>query len=283
MRRGRASTTAQFIAFNRALGNLSPQVRGFSDETAERFLPPRWAKQVEQARTRLPKSPSPFWLKGIVLFNQLRTAVLDRAILAALPFEQMVILGAGFDGRAWRLSALRNTIVFEVDHPATQARKKEMATKLPPLVKEVRFVPLDFARDDLSHQLRQAGFDAGKKTFWLWEGVTMYLVPSDVQGTLATIREISPSGSRVALTYMARTKLSMVTRLFLLGFGLFTGEPLRSSFTGADLDALARSSGWETLSNTGIENWRLDLAPALSLKQRQVGIQWNERIWVARH
>ena len=64
MRRGRASNTAQFVAFNRALGNLSPQVGGFSDPAAERFLPSRWLKRVERARARLPKSPLPFWMRG---------------------------------------------------------------------------------------------------------------------------------------------------------------------------------------------------------------------------
>jgi methyltransferase (TIGR00027 family) len=233
MRKGRASNTAQFVAFNRALGNLAPQVKGFSDPAAEKLLPPKWVKRVERARARLPKSPLPFWMKGMAVFNQFRTAVLDSAILAALPFEQIVILGAGLDGRAWRLPELKDTIVFEVDHSDTQAMKKEKASGLPALAREVRFVPVDFSKDDLSSCLRPAGFDTTKKTFWLWEGVTMYLMPTDMQKTLANIAKLSSPGSQVALTYMAKTPLSLGSRLFLVIFGVMTGEPMKSSFTAA--------------------------------------------------
>lgn len=280
MRQGRASNTAQFVAFNRALGNLAPQVSGFSDPVAERLLPPRWVKRIERARGRLPRSPLPFWMRGMALFNQFRTAVLDRAIAAALPFEQLVILGAGLDGRAWRLPGLGNAVVFELDHPDTQAVKRDEAEALPALAKEVRFVPIDFAVDDLATRLREAGHDAARKTFWLWEGVTMYLAPADVQKTLTAVGRLSAPGSQVALTYMARTRLSLGTRLFLVAFGVMTGEPMRSSFTVAEVDALGRASGWVSLSNTGIEDWRPELAPGLELTARQVGIQWNERIWV---
>ena len=218
----------------------------------------------------------------MAIFNQFRTAVLDGAILAALPFEQLVILGAGLDGRAWRLPGLKDTVIFETDHPDTQAMKKERATTLRADAREVRFVPVDFGKDDLSSRLGQAGFDPNRKSFWLWEGVTMYLTAADVQKTLATVGQLSTSSSQLALTYMADTKLSISTRLFLLGFGLMTGEPMRSTFNAEGLRALARSCGWDTLSNTGIDDWKPKLAPNLSLTKRQVGLQWNERIWIGR-
>lgn len=233
MRKGRASNTAQFVAFNRALGNLSPQVTGFSDPAAERFLAPRWVKRVERARRRLPKSPLPFWMRGMALFNQFRTAVLNSALCAALPFEQLVVLGAGLDGRGWRLAELAGVVVYEVDHPDTQAIKLERAARLHPVAREVRFVAVDFGQDDLAARLSEAGFDAGQKSFWLWEGVTMYLNPDDVQKTLATVASLSAPGSQLALTYMADAKRSFPTRLFLLAFGVMTGEPMRSTF-GAD-------------------------------------------------
>ncbi len=282
MRRGRASNTAQFVALNRALGNLSPQVAGFSDPAAERFLPPRWVKRVERARTRLPKSPLPFWMRGMALFNQFRTAVLDAAILAALPFEQLVVLGAGLDGRAWRLAELASSVVFEVDHPDTQAMKQQRAARLHPVAKEIRFVPVDFGKDDLPSRLREGRFDAGRRTFWLWEGVTIYLAPEDVQKTLAAAAQLSAPRSRLALTYMADTKRPLSTRLFLVAFGVMTGEPMRSTFEAGALQSLARAVGWETLSNTGIDDWKPKLAPDLALTKRQVGLQWDERIWVGR-
>ena len=80
MRRGRASNTAEFVAFNRALANLAPAVTGFSDPIAEQLLPARWAPKVAKARAHLPRDPFPFWFRGMGRFNQFRTVVLDRAM-----------------------------------------------------------------------------------------------------------------------------------------------------------------------------------------------------------
>ena len=91
---------AQFAAYNRALGNLAPVVPGFSDPIAEQFLPEQWKRRIEKAKGRLPASPYPFWSRGMGICHQFRTAVLDKAIISASPFEQLVILGAGFDTRA---------------------------------------------------------------------------------------------------------------------------------------------------------------------------------------
>src|SRR5271167_1177690 len=99
MRQGKRSRTAEFVALNRALGTLAPQVPGFSDPFAFHFLPGRWQKRVERARTSLAcgssASPYPFWQRAMGIVNQFRTVILDRAITAAPPPEQLVILGAG--------------------------------------------------------------------------------------------------------------------------------------------------------------------------------------------
>ncbi len=55
---------------------------------------------------------------------EFRTVILDRALAASPPVEQVVILGAGLDSRAWRLDSLKDTVVFEVDFPASQAWKR---------------------------------------------------------------------------------------------------------------------------------------------------------------
>jgi hypothetical protein len=64
MRSGKPSRTAQFIAYNRALGNLAPRVPGFSDPLAAEFLPDNWKRKIERTRRSLAgrpaKSPYPF-------------------------------------------------------------------------------------------------------------------------------------------------------------------------------------------------------------------------------
>ena len=92
---------------------------------------------------------------------------------------QVVILGAGLDGRAWRMPELRDVTVFEVDHPDSQREKAARAAALLRVAREVRFVPVDFTRDRLDEPLAAAGHDPARPTTWIWEGVVMYLTTAE--------------------------------------------------------------------------------------------------------
>jgi methyltransferase (TIGR00027 family) len=278
MKKRKASNTAQTVAYNRALGNLSPTVPGFSDPMAEKFLSSSWKKRFEKGRSKLPKSPYPFWFRGMGICNQFRTVMLDRAILTALPFEQLVILGAGFDGRAWRLQGIENTIVFEVDHPNTQQIKREKTAEHKPLTKEIRFVGMDFTRDNLITSLINADFNPKKKTFWLWEAVIMYLTPEKVVDTLAVISNCTIAGSSIAFTYMAKQNGKIPTSIFLK----LLGEPVLSAYTTDEIAYVVKKCGWDLVSNTGIEDWKRELTPDLHLNKQNVGIQWYERIFIGK-
>jgi methyltransferase (TIGR00027 family) len=279
MRPGRRSRTAEFVALNRALGTLAPQVPGFSDPVAVQFLPPHWQKKVHHARVLLDtgarRSPYAFWQRGMGIFNQFRTVVLDRAIASPPVLEQLVILGAGLDSRAWRLDCLKDSVVFEVDYPASQAWKRERSAGAPFQAKDVRFVAMDFERDQLAPLLSGAGFDVRKPTFWLWEGVTMYLRPADVAANLAAMAAQSAPGSRVALTYMRKRNGRIPHSLFLA----LMGEPVRSAFSPSEMTELAAAHSWRPISNTTIDDWLVE-TPKLRLTRRQVGLQWLEAIWV---
>jgi methyltransferase (TIGR00027 family) len=279
MRRGRRSRTAEFVAFNRALGTLAPQVPGFSDPVAVQFLPHRLQSQVDHTRvlldTGVRRSPYRFWFRGMGIFNQFRTVMLDRAIAASGPPEQLVILGAGLDSRAWRMDCLRNTVVFEVDHPSSQAWKRERSRSIPFRAKDVRFVAMDFERDPLGPLMKSAGFDPNKPAFWLWEGVTMYLRRADVAANLGAFAALSAPGSRIALTYLRKKNGRVPSSLFLA----LLGEPVRSAFAPVEIAELARSRSWRLLSDTMIDDW-LKETPGLILKRRQVGLQWLESIWI---
>ncbi len=334
MRKQRASGTAQMVAYQRALGNLMPAVPGFFDPVAEQLLQEKWKKKVGKVRAKLPTSPFPFWFRGMGIFNQFRTVVLDKAISSALPYEQLVILGAGLDGRAWRLPGLENTDIFEVDHPATQSLKtrmltnsttsshservpmksgrveeypsfsarggsafgrdslrslrmteypfpntlkREQATLQRIKAKEIHFVGMDFTVDHLPTKLDEAGFKRNAKTFWLWEGVTMYLTPKEVAATLTSIAELSGPESRIAFTYMGKRDGKVQGSLFLR----LMGEPIRSGFTKDEIAGLALESGWDLADDTGIEDWKQELNPNLNLTERKVGMQWYERIGIA--
>lgn len=266
--RSSPSRTAQYIALNRAIAHFSPTVPGFSDPLAADCLPARWRKRIHRG--------FPFWMRGTGLFNQFRTVVLDRALMAAGPLPQLVLLGAGLDTRAWRLDALRDTVAFEVDHPATQFLKRKRAAAWKPKAREVRYAAIDFQHDELAPVLKSVGFDPAKLTFWIWEGVALYLSPAKVSTNLTGFAALSAPGSRLAMTYLTKDRGRTPRNIFLA----LMGEPIRSAYTPTEMAATVRDAGWSVLSDTGIEDWLRDLTPELRLTRRQVGMQWLERIMV---
>jgi methyltransferase (TIGR00027 family) len=119
------------------------------------------------------------------LWIALRTAYLDDHVRfwTERGVAQVVLLGAGFDTRAARL-ARPGVRFFEVDHPATQAEKRQRLAALPGYpVDAVQFAACDFERDDFVERLGAAGFDAAAPALVLWEGVVPYLTEPAVRAT----------------------------------------------------------------------------------------------------
>jgi methyltransferase (TIGR00027 family) len=135
-----------------------------------------------------------------------RTRLIDDALAGALRdgVHQVALLGAGFDCRAHRLSGLARARVFEVDHPQTLAVKREqLRQRLGVLPERVAFVAVDFDRQRLEDALPAAGFDATRRTFFVWEGVTNYLTERAVDTTLRFIGAAA-RGSLILFTYVHR-------------------------------------------------------------------------------
>jgi Leucine carboxyl methyltransferase len=114
-----------------------------------------------------------------------------------------VILGAGFDSRAYRILGIDQTRVFEVDHPATQAKKKDVVTRrlgtLPP---HVTLVPIDFATHTLATVMPGSGYRREAKTFFICEGVTHYLSAPAVDAIFRYVARNAAVGSRMVFTYI---------------------------------------------------------------------------------
>jgi len=118
--------------------------------------------------------------------------------------DAVVILGAGFDTRAYRLARDSDIPVFEVDQPLNVDRKKNVVARVlgtPPA--SVRLVPVDFERDDLMAVLAAHGYRPDGRTFFAWEGVTQYLTEPAVRATFAQLAQAAP-GSRLDFTYVRR-------------------------------------------------------------------------------
>jgi methyltransferase (TIGR00027 family) len=209
MKADQASTTAEYMALFRALeSDRAESDRLFEDPLAREFLRAKLRRVASLARVPLlgawiPRLIDARW-PGARTSAVARTRYIDDAVLDAVRAgtSQVVILGAGFDCRAYRLPALALTKIFEVDHPATQQVKRECLCRcLSELPSHVRFVDIDFATQRLDARLVRAGFSGKLPTFWIWEGVTNYLTAAAVIATLDSIRQVAPR-SQLVFTYV---------------------------------------------------------------------------------
>lgn len=141
---------------------------------------------------------------------------------------QFVILGAGFDTRAFRLPRGAQVQSFEIDAPKTQAIKREMLSKASIDTTGITFVSADFEKDDWFTRLVDAGFDQSKPALFLWEGVVMYLDREAVEDTLRKIGSCA-SGSVVAFDYFTTEVLSSQALYwrFARASTRAAGEPLK--------------------------------------------------------
>ena len=117
--------------------------------------------------------------------------------------EQLVVLGAGLDTRAYRLPADGRVRCFEVDTPKTQAFKRAMLREAGVVGSAVTYVEADFQTEDWLEKLIVAGFEPGRPTFFLWESVSMYLDRQAVEKTLRKIASVARGGA-LGFDYISR-------------------------------------------------------------------------------
>jgi methyltransferase (TIGR00027 family) len=175
--------------------------------------------------------------------------------------DQIVILGAGFDTRAYRAAGLAAIPVFEVDHPVTQAAKREaLRGVIEPMPANVKFVSVDFDVDDLGDRLRAEGYKETGRTLFVWQGVTMYLTPEGVDRTLAFIAAHAGSGSTLVFDYFdiaegGNSGIRFFTRAM--------GEAVTFGIPGPQIEAFLTSRGFVDVHNIdGPELKRLQLTGA---------------------
>ncbi len=144
--------------------------------------------------------------KGIYEYTTARTRYIDSVFRQVLAdgFEQVLIFGAGFDTRALRFEAeAGRTRIFELDVPTTQQAKiRQYKKRGLPTPANLEFVPVDFDRESLPTVLAEAGFRCGAKSFFLLEGLLMYLQQESVDETFRVIAELSGRDSIVAFDYI---------------------------------------------------------------------------------
>lgn len=258
-----ASRTAVLVCQGRAAASGRGAEGRFTDPVAELLLRAEERVPVDQVRAGTP----PAGWKERTVYESVRacaevvvarTLAIDEALHARVG-NQLVILGAGLDTRAWRMAELAGADVWEVDHPASQRDKQ---SRLPAgsaaLARSVRFTPVDFAVDDLGTALDAAGHDPCVPTTWLWEGVVPYLTRDEVRATVAAVAARTAPGSALVVNYQAPSARAAAGRLLarVLGSSITSGEPWRSLWRPRQLAVLLAEHGLRVVSDDDL----LDLA-----------------------
>ncbi len=163
MARHAAIQSAETMAFLRAVvaGEKDLAVRS-EDRLAKHFLGRKYRLLVTVGVQALLKRILEFAVPGSYGFTIARTRHFDELLLSEsrAGIEQLVLLGAGYDTRPFRLrDALRNIRVFEIDHPGTQARKRRMLAQIDESSPaNVSYIPVDFNKQSLQEALAEHGF-----------------------------------------------------------------------------------------------------------------------------
>jgi methyltransferase (TIGR00027 family) len=186
-----------------------------------------------------------------------RTHFIDASLAkaAAGGIAQVVVLGAGFDTRAYRFDKTHPHLrFFEVDLPATiQAKQKRIAEAFGKPPPNVRYAPIDFNTQKLEDVLPPLGYDPKQKAFFLLEGVVMYVQMPGNDATFRFMKANSAPGSVVVYDYVlkdiidgklgpyygGRLAISVASR----------GEPYISGWTPAGAAAYAKKNGMRVVED----------------------------------
>ncbi|ABS56062.1 putative methyltransferase [Methanoregula boonei 6A8] len=255
-RSGPSLTAERVAAFRAAESALQEDQRVCYDPYAIRFTDPDHLDELtEYTDNHFP---------GLRNYIAARARHFDDVITLAAKtgLEQLVILGAGYDTRAYRIAEFKGRVrVFELDHPDTQEVKKEKIEELfRGLPKDVVYVPVDLETQDWGRRLLEAGYSPEKKTLFVMEGLIMYLTPTAIDAILSFVVNNSGKNSAVLFDYPAETgDTDASSREMREDLGNHTarhGEPILFSMPKEGPGAFLRARGFSRLRITTGEEYR---------------------------
>jgi methyltransferase (TIGR00027 family) len=210
----------------------------FEDPIAVPILTTRYAEELRHISAQPERRFAVAMRAFLVARSRYAEENLGRAIEKGV--RQYVLLGAGLDTFPYR-NPYAELHVVEVDHPATQAWKRELLAQSGiPIPENLTLAPVNFETQSLSSQLAAAGFDFERPAFFAWLGVVPYLTIEAFRATVAFISEL-PSGSGVTLDYgQPREALPLMERMgqdALAARVQQAGEPFRLFFTPGQIAA----------------------------------------------
>lgn len=235
METGRASWTARWVASQRARLHDQRPVRG--DSAAELRLYEDLAIPLLSIRLARPTGMAA------------RTAFFDDQVLQAIErrVTQVVLVGAGYDGRALRFSDTPVRWV-EVDHPATQADKRQRLARVGARIDQITFVAVDLLAGDLDAELQAAGHGPTQPTLWICEGLFPYLPAPVIDRLCRLLRDRSSPGSALACNVLANdspTAITRITRKAVDAVLRAAGERRLTEFSSNGIRRFLTDAGWQ--------------------------------------
>lgn len=181
--------------------------------------------------------------------------------------KQVVLLGAGFDTRSFKYCQKEGLAVFELDQPNMQHVKQDALKTAGLNSAFISFVSVDFNSEEWHENLMAAGFDSGKKTLFLWEGVTLYLSEPEVRNILQSISKLGARGSIIALDLYSHDFVEWAKKRGGQIYKKTTGETFNFSL---DLSANALRSVETFLESVNLELARTEICGGKTQKRKPI-------------
>ena len=248
---------AQIAGARAAETYLPENERVFQDPYAEYFL----SEDERGDLSNLEKLRA-----GLAMYDQMMPGVngaivarirfIDEYLLDCIKggFKQLVIIGAGYDTRAYRLSEVKDSLkVFEVDHPATQQVKiLKIREIFSTLLDHVIYVPVIFGVDRLDQNLLKNGYNPELKTLFIVEGLLMYVPPPAVDGLLSFVVNASGPGSSIVADYFSDSVIEGTSPLkeaqVLRQFVENEGAQLQFGIEESKVEAFFKERGFQAVT-----------------------------------
>jgi methyltransferase (TIGR00027 family) len=259
MRQNQSSRSAEGVAFLRAIEAQKPEAERICFDPYARAL---ISGGISYTLSKLVVDVGVYEriAPGATAFIAAREQYIDDFLKACLTegVAQVVILGAGFDTRAYRIAGIEKTKVFEIDAPATQEVKQTRLRKIfNPLPDHVTFLPVDFNTQMLGERLSASSYNELAKTLFIWQGVTYFLTVEGVDSTLAFIADHSGPGSSVIFDYFynetlhdsSRSDVKMMRRAARL-----TGEEYMFGIDQGQIEPFLSRRGFHDIRNVTLED-----------------------------
>jgi methyltransferase (TIGR00027 family) len=248
------SRTAGIVCFFRACANKekNKQIRG-PDHLAKIYLKgfDGLLLTFHKLTLAIAKRKVPGTYEYVIARTKFFDEVFKQALTENIP--QIVFLGAGYDTRPYRFkNSIKQTEIFELDVPTTQQIKKKFLKESNiSIPKRLHFVPINFNKENLSEVLIEAGFKMNKRTLFIWEGVTEYLIPEAVDSTLDFIRK--NSGNTVAFNYIYKSVVDGTCDYYgakeIVKAASESNEPYQFGIEEGKIEQFLNARGYELVSH----------------------------------